>query len=217
MKVAIYCRVSTNEQSCFRQKRDLIDFAQKECHEIMGIWSETVSGISLKRTERNKVMALAKRKEIDAVMVTELSRWGRNTSDLLNTLHELNTWGVKFICLTGQQFDLSTPEGLAVAKMMASFVQFEREMTQERVRSGLVLAKARGKQLGRRKGNRPKSDKLAPEVLSMVKKGYSYRHIAVKLKISKTTIVDIIKRSRLSDVTLTGKAFNPTQLTLGFL
>jgi DNA invertase Pin-like site-specific DNA recombinase len=68
----------------------------------------------------------------------------------------------------------------------------------ERVRSGIAAAKARGQKLGRQQGQRVKADKLSPQVLQLVKSGYSYRKIAKKLNLSKTTVNDIVKRHRQS-------------------
>ncbi|KZL05201.1 hypothetical protein PsAD2_04439 [Pseudovibrio axinellae] len=67
-------------------------------------------------------------------------------------------------------------------------------MLSERVKSGLAAAKARGKKLGRQKGDRPKSDRLAPKVIDAIENGKSYRWIARDLGISKNTVTDIVKR-----------------------
>lgn len=197
MRVAIYCRVSTHDQSCSRQERDLIDYAHKARYEVVGIWKETVSGIKEKHLERNQIMELARHREIDAVLVTELTRWGRSTLDLIHTLQDLSHWGVSLIAQTGTQFDLETPQGRLIASIMASIAEFERDLVRERVRSGLAAAKAKGKRLGRKPGQRIKSDRLAPKVLKMVELGYSYRYIASELHLSKTTVSDIVKRHRM--------------------
>ena len=109
-KVALYCRVSTADQSCARQEHDLLTFAARAGYEVVGIWKETASGIQDDRVERNKVMALAQARQIDAILVTELTRWGRSTLDLVHTLHTLQARGVSLIAQTGWQFDLSTPK-----------------------------------------------------------------------------------------------------------
>ena len=93
-KIAIYCRVSTADQSCVRQERDLLRYAQRAGYEVIGVWKETISGSKKKQVEREKVMSLAQDRRIDAVLVTELTRWGRSTLDLVNTLHELQSWRV---------------------------------------------------------------------------------------------------------------------------
>ena len=80
--------------------------------------------------------------------------------------------------------------------MLAGIAQFERDMLSERVRSGLAAARARGRNLGRQTGDRPKSDRLAPKVLALVTEGRSYRWIARDLGLSKNTVAAIVGRAR---------------------
>jgi len=195
-KVAIYARVSTSDQSCERQIGELTSFAERGDFEIVGVFKETASGTKLNRAARNQVMELAQARKIDAVLVTELSRWGRSTQDLLQTLDQLSGWKVSIAAMSGMTFELSTPHGRMMATMLAGIAQFERDLLSERVKSGLAAAKARGKKLGRQKGQRPKSDKLAPKVLELVAEGRSYRWVARDLGISKNTVGEIIKRHR---------------------
>jgi DNA invertase Pin-like site-specific DNA recombinase len=193
-RVALYCRVSTADQSCARQERDLAAFAARAGYEVVGTFKETGSGVKLDRAERRRVMALAR--QIDAVLVTELSRWGRSTTDLLATLQELEARRVSVIALNGMAFDLSTPHGRMIATVLAGIAAFERELTQERIRSGIAAAKARGKRLGRQPGHRPKSDRLASQVMALVANGRSYRLIGREIGLSKNTVADIVKRHR---------------------
>ena len=143
-------------------------------------------------------MALAQSHGIDAILVTEMTRWGRSTIDLIETLQSLHLWGVSLIAQSGFQFDLNTAQGRLIAHLMASLAEFERDLVRERVRSGLAAAKARGQKLGRQPGQRVKADRLTPKVLQLVQQGYSYRKIATLLHLSKTTVNDIVKRHRLS-------------------
>ena len=195
-RAALYCRVSTADQSCARQERDLAAFAARAGYEVVGMFKETGSGVKLDRAERKKVIALAQRREIDAVLVTELSRWGRSTLDLLHTLRQFETWRVSVIAMNGLAFDLATPHGRMMATIIAGIADFERELLQERIRSGIAAAKARGKRLGRQPGQRPKSDRLTPKVLALVAAGRSYRLIARELGLSKNTVLEIVKRKR---------------------
>ena len=195
-RVAIYCRVSTADQSCERQERDLTGFAMRAGYEVVGVFRETASGTRADRAERRKVLALAQRREIDAVLVTELSRWGRSTLDLLHTLQELEARRVSVIAMSGLAFDLSTPHGRMLATVISGIAEFERDLVRERVRSGMAAAKARGKKLGRQPGYRPKSDRLAPKVLALVELGRSYRLIGRQLGLSKNTVADIVRRDR---------------------
>jgi DNA invertase Pin-like site-specific DNA recombinase len=98
--------------------------------------------------------------------------------------------------MNGLAFDLLTPHGRMMATIIAGIAEFERELIQERIRSGIATAKARGKRLGRQPGHRPKSDRLAPKVLALVAAGRSYRLISRELGLSKNTVAEIVKRSR---------------------
>jgi putative DNA-invertase from lambdoid prophage Rac len=197
-RAALYCRVSAADQCCARQGRDLAAFASRAGYEVVGTFKETGSGVKLDRTERRKVMALAQARHIDAVLVAEVSCWGRSTTDLLATLKELETPRVSVIAMNGMAFDLSSPHGRMIATVLAGIAEFERELIQERIRSGIAAAKARGKRLGRQPGQRPKSDRLAPKVLALIALGRSYRLIGREVGLSKNTVADIVKRNRIT-------------------
>ena len=69
---ALYCRVSTADQTCARQERDLRAFAKKAGYKVVGVWKETASGAKQERAERKKVLALAQARKVDVILVTEL-------------------------------------------------------------------------------------------------------------------------------------------------
>ncbi len=202
-KVAIYCRVSTADQSCERQERELRNYAKRAKMTVAGVWKETASGSKDNRSQRQAVLALAQARKIDAILVTELTRWGRSTMDLIHTLQQLESWRVSVIAQSGLQFDLKTSQGKLIASIMASLAEFERDLIRERVKSGLAAAKARGNKLGRQLGQRVKSDRLAPRVVDLIGQGTSYRDIAEQLKISKTTVTEIMKRHRAENALVT--------------
>jgi putative DNA-invertase from lambdoid prophage Rac len=111
-------------------------------------------------------MAPAQAREIDAILVTELSRWGRSTIHLMQALQSLQGWNVSVLAVSGLQFDLSTPHGKMIASVMAALAEFERDLIRECIKSGIVAAKARGKRLRRQPGQRP-SDRKATKVLKV--------------------------------------------------
>lgn len=199
-RVVLYCRVSTSDQDNDRQERDLKEYADRADFKVVEVFKETLSGIRKAKgrqpIEREKAMALAQSRKIDAVLVTEMTRWGRSTQDLMDTLGQLASWDVSLIAQTGLTFDLSTPQGKLVANLMASLAEFEHDLLRERVRSGVAAVKARGQTFGRKRGYRP-SDKQAPKVVELSQRGYSQRDIAGELGLSKTTVNEILKRQRV--------------------
>jgi len=166
-------------------------------HAIVSVFKETASGANNARPERKKVMALAQTRAINAILVTELSRWGRSTQDLVQTLDDLHTWKVSVLAQTGLSFDLGTASGKLLRTIMAGLAEFERDLIRERVNSGIQAAKARGVVFGRKKGHRP-SDKKAKRVLAMHRDGLSYRLIGRNLGLSKNTVMEIVNRASAS-------------------
>lgn len=199
---ALYCRVSTADQNCSRQERDLRAFAKKAGYKVVGVWKETVSGAKDERPERKNVLALAQARNIDVILVTELTRWGRSMLDLLHTLQDLQAWGVSLIAQTGLQFDLRSAQGKLIASLMSALAEFERDLLRERVRSGIAAARKRGVVFGRRPGQRVKADRYASKVLKLVGEGQSYREISHRLGLSKNTVLDIVKRNRAPKVSV---------------
>ncbi len=109
-------------------------------------------------TQHVKAEALeAQAREIDSVLVTELTRWGRSTQDLMDTLGQLASRDVSLIAPTGLTFDLSTPQGKLIANLMASLAEFEHDLLCERVRSGIARRRRGARVLGAsRASGRPK-------------------------------------------------------------
>ncbi|MDE0696321.1 MAG: recombinase family protein [Boseongicola sp.] len=87
----LYARVSTADQSCERQVSELTSFAERCGHDVAETFRDTTPGASVNCAARKRVMALAQARQIDTVLVSELSRWGRSTQDLLATLHQLES------------------------------------------------------------------------------------------------------------------------------
>ena len=118
----------------------------------------------------------AKRRELDAILVWRLDRWGRSVADLVNSLAELEAVGVAFISVT-EALDLTTPAGRAMAAMVAVFAQFEREILKDRVKAGIAQAKAQGKAMGRPRT----AAKKAQEMRELHAQGMSQAGVARRL------------------------------------
>ncbi len=186
LKTAIYCRVSTNDQDCERQRNDLMNYAAKCGYEVTHIFLETGSGMKRDRMQRKKVITLARARAIDLILVSELTRWGRSTIDLIESLYELHAWNVSLIAENGFQFDLSTPHGKMIAGVMASLAEFERDIIRERIMSGLASARKKGRVFGRPRGG--KTEDLAPKIRILRAQGHTIRSIGLELKLSKSAV-----------------------------
>lgn len=182
--VAIYARVSTEDQSCQRQISELTLYAERCGYQVIAVHQEHASGAKNDRPERDKVMQLARQRKIDAVLVHELSRWGRNTEDLLETLQRMADWKVSVIAQSGMDFDLTTPQGKLMVTMLAGFAEFERALIKERVKSGVQAAIAERGKWGR-------SETPPEKVIKLLDEGMSVRKIARELNISPTTVQKI--------------------------
>jgi DNA invertase Pin-like site-specific DNA recombinase len=140
------------------------------------------------RELREKLIEAARRRDIDAVLVWRLDRWGRSVADLVSTLQELEHLGVGFVSLT-EALDLTTPSGRAMAGLLAVFAQFEREILRERVRAGLAHARQNGKRLGR-----PQTAALqTSQVRKLYRAGISKSEISRRLEIGRTSVRRILE------------------------
>lgn len=143
---------------------------------------------------------LARDRQIEVVLVTELTRWGRSTTDLLASLQELEACGVSVIAQTGLQFDLKSPQGKLFSSLMAALTEFERDLLRERVRSGIAAARGRGVKFGRQPGVRVKADRYTDRVLCLRAQRQSYRGITQVLRLSKNTVMEIIQRHQTREL-----------------
>jgi DNA invertase Pin-like site-specific DNA recombinase len=151
---------------------------------------EVGSGAS-QRELRETLLAAARRREIDVVVVWRLDRWGRSVADLVATLQELQHLGVGFVSLT-EALDLTTPAGRAMAGLLAVFAEFEREILRERVRAGLAHARQNGKRLGRP----PSAAHKTLEVRKLYRQGISKSEIARRLEIGRTSVRRLLAKRK---------------------
>lgn len=190
-RVALYTRVSTSDQSCERQIAELTAYANRAGFEIVYTIKETASGEKNDRAERKKVLDLARKALIDMVLVTELSRWGRSTTDLRITIEDLARRQVAVRALNGPDMDVSTAQGKLMLNLLSAISEFERDLLQERIKSGIAHARSKGTKSGRAIG-RPAFDKKN-QAERLLAEGKSIRSVAAKMGVSKTTIMKIKK------------------------
>ncbi len=182
MRVGLYARVSTYDQHTLSlQMEAMHNYAHHRQWKVAMAIEDIESGAK-ERPKREVLLQAARKREIDAILVWRLDRWGRSSTDLILTLQELSDLKVGFVSLT-EALDLTTATGRAMAGLLAIFSQFERDVLRERVKTGIAHARKQGKPHGR-----PKSAALyTEEVRKLFEQGLSKSLIAKKLGISRTS------------------------------
>ena len=147
--VAIYARVSTDRQTTDSQLAELREFVHRSGWNIHHEYIDHgYTGANTKRPAFNEMLAEARKKKFDCLLVWKLDRLGRSLRDLITTLDELGHLGIDFISYENQ-LDTSTPTGKLTFHVIGAVAEFERDIIRERVRAGLANARRKGKRLGR--------------------------------------------------------------------
>ncbi len=146
MKVAIYARVSTEEQTTENQTIPLIEYCER-----MGWHYEVFEETQSTRKTRPiqwKLYNQLLRREFDGLIIYKFDRWARSTRELVEHIEKLLDKGLIIYSYT-ENIDLSNSMGRAMFTIISAFAQLERDMISERTKAGLARAKAKGKTLGR--------------------------------------------------------------------
>jgi putative DNA-invertase from lambdoid prophage Rac len=183
VRAGLYARVSTHDQHTLpMQLAAMREFVRKRGWKIAVEVKDVGSGVSL-RQKREELLDLARRRQIDLVVVWRLDRWGRSLVDLVNTLQELSALKVGFVSLS-EALDLTTPSGRALAGMLAVFAEFERDILRDRVKAGIAQARKEGRPHGRP----PTAARHLRKIQALFRKGVSKREIAKRLEISRSSV-----------------------------
>jgi DNA invertase Pin-like site-specific DNA recombinase len=177
MRVALYARVSTHAgQNPQVQLAELREYCARRGWAVSGEFVDTgISGTRERRPELDRMLVACKRRQVDAVVVYRYDRFARSLRQLVNALTEFNELGIQFISLH-EGVDTSTANGRLVFGIFASIAEFERELIRDRVRSGIALARAQGKRIGR-----PRRPVDANRVRELRALGWSWAQIAREL------------------------------------
>lgn len=170
-KAAIYCRVSTLDQKTELQMEEATQFVAARGWEIAFTFEDKQTGTNTKRQGYQEMMALARKRKFEILVVWKLDRLGRSLKDLVLTLQEFSELGIEFVSMK-DQIDTSTSAGKLMLHMLGAFAEFEGNMIRERVNAGLRAAKAKGKRLGR-----PAASIDSEKIIALHASGKSYRAI----------------------------------------
>jgi len=181
-RVAIYARVSTDQQTTENQLIELRRIAMRNDWIIVNEFVDNGISGAKSREQRPQFDALLKavvRREFDLIASWSVDRLGRSLQHLVEFLNEIHSKSVD-LYLHQQGVDTSTPSGKAMFQMMGVFSEFERAMTRERIIAGQQRARAQGKRIGRK----PKIDDATRDrVVELKKSGMGMRGIAAEVGI----------------------------------
>lgn len=197
-KVVLYCRVSTQVQDYERQVSDLTQFAKKHQWEIAETFTEKISGTK-KNNERKELASLlsyARVHYINRVLVTELSRLGRDTLQVLAAIDMLNKAKVS-LYIMNYNIETLTPDGKVnpmsqfMITLLAEVARMERRTIKERMASGYNNFRANGGKVGRKTGYRKSDEDFRTQykdVFRLLGKGVSLRDISKATGVSVNTV-----------------------------
>lgn len=190
LRVGLYARVSTHDQQTLPMQISTMRAYAKRRGWSVALEEKEVGSGAKTRPRREELLRAARRREIDAIVVWRLDRWGRSLLDLIGSLNELHMVGVGFVSLS-EALDMTTPAGRALAGMLAVFAEFERDILRDRVRAGIAQARKEGRPHGRP----PTVQRHGAEIRSLFARGFSKRQIASRLSISRSSVRRLLEPS----------------------
>jgi DNA invertase Pin-like site-specific DNA recombinase len=181
--------VSTGDQNLETQLLDLREFAKQRGFEVVGEYTDVISGAKSKRPGLDRLMTDARRRRFDVVLVAAFDRIARNVRHFLEVLDELNHLGIEFISLR-ESIDTSGPLGRAMVVIVGAIAELEKSLIVERVRAGMRRAKLEGRRIGR-----APLDVNREEVVRDRRTGMSLTKVAAKHHISRASVCRLVKQS----------------------
>jgi putative DNA-invertase from lambdoid prophage Rac len=189
MTAAIYTRVSTSDQSVSMQEHELREYAARMKWDVIE-YTDKTSGTKARRPGLDKLMEDARLHKFDVVIVYKLDRFARSLQHLITNIQSLDSYGVRFICLTqGIDTDKTNPASRLMLHILGAVAEFERGIIVERINSGIAEAKRRGVHCGRSKRVFPRD-----QAARLRKAGMSLRAIGEKLGVPFTTVADALRK-----------------------
>jgi DNA invertase Pin-like site-specific DNA recombinase len=179
MKTIGYIRVSTDKQDLEKQKYLLWEYAQKQQLQISEFIEVEIS--SRKNTEERRIDELLQKLQAgDMLLVTELSRLGRNMLETMNFIHDFSEKGVDISFIRQPELSTTGPQAKLLLAVYSYLAETERDWISDRTKSGLAAARAKGKLLGRPEGSKNKERVLDPyrgQIKNLLEMGVSLASI----------------------------------------
>jgi DNA invertase Pin-like site-specific DNA recombinase len=188
-RAALYCRVSTADQSIEPQLLDLRQMASARGYEIVKTYSDIINGTKSKRPGLDALLADARRPRFDVVVVCAFDRMARSPRHFLEVLDELNHLGIEFLSFR-EAVDTSGPLGRATVVVVGAIAELERNLIVERVKARMRRARLEGRQIGR-----ARLDLDREQVVLDRRSGMSLTQVAKKHNTSRASVCRLMKEA----------------------
>ena len=183
LRVARYLRVSRHDQDTRLQADETAAFVKNRQWRLIDTYKDHgISGARERRPELDRLLADARKRKFDALIVYKADRLFRSLRHMVLTLDELAALGIAFVSTT-EPFDTSTPSGKLLLHIVSAMAEFERALLVERVKSGVAAARRRGARLGR-----PRARLDMDRLRELRSQGLSVRKIAETLNVGSSTV-----------------------------
>jgi DNA invertase Pin-like site-specific DNA recombinase len=188
-KVAIYTRVSTDEQKTDLQLMDLKEYVQRRRYEIFHFYEDIVSGAAKERKALDQLMDDAKKRKFDIVLVWKFDRFARSLKMLVDGLALFQELGIDFISYK-ENIDTTTSMGKLIFNINSAYAEFERDIIRDRVIAGIKAKREKTDIWGRRNI----ASDVQIQIQELIKQGTSIRQAAKTLHIAKGTVQKYMKQ-----------------------
>jgi len=183
-KVAIYTRVSTEEQKTDLQLMDLKEYVVRRGYEIYNFYEDVVSGTTKERKALDQLFEDANKRKFDIILVWKFDRFARSLKMLVDSLALFQELGIDFISFK-ENIDTTTSMGRLIFHINSAYAEFEREIIRDRVIAGI---KAKRQKTGTW-GRKMLLDELQQKIKELVESKQSVRAVAKQLGISTRTVM----------------------------
>ena len=194
-KAALYCRVSTAEQSISAQRLDLIQLAQQRGLEVVKEYSDVgISGTKARRPGLDTLIADARQRKFNVVLVAAFDRLARSTKHFLLLVEELDSLGIEIVSVR-EGLVSGDAMGRLFMTIISAIAELERSLVIERVKSGMRRARLEGRQIGR-----ARLDVDREQVVIDRRSGLSLTQVAKKHNISRASVCRMMKEANENSV-----------------
>lgn len=182
-KVALYVRVSTQEQKTDMQLMDLKEYIHKRGYEVFNTYEDIISGSAKERKALDQLFADAKKRKFDIVLVWKFDRFARSLKMLVDSLALFQELGIDFISYK-ENIDTTTSMGKLIFNINSAYAEFERDMIRDRVLAGI---KAKREKTGTW-GRNVLASELQQKIKDLIAAKHSVRTTAKLLHLSTRTV-----------------------------